>query len=98
MELIEPHITTSSSENIVIPSSLECKDRSFSGDTESSFGIEIDVGLGVFDVNGSVADADLEQVGIHIVNIGDQDDPISSNTYLIEEVEARKPSSKNIAN
>jgi hypothetical protein len=66
--LIEPDMVTENSTDIRL-SLDELHTASEDTDSENSFGVEIDVGLGVFDVNGAIEDSVVKQAGIPIVEL-----------------------------
>jgi hypothetical protein len=68
--ITEPRISVltdqSSKNDILIPSNQFESD--ISPRSESSFGVEIDVGCGVFDVTGHVDESALSKIGVEIVD------------------------------
>lgn len=58
--------------------------------SSSSFGVEVDLGIGVFDVNGAIDDDALMSAGVPIIQAPDKEVSVSTHsTPLIQEVENR---------
>ncbi len=88
VQLIEPDVIAKNSD-IRLPTRPELEGRSDESDSPSSFGIEIDVGLGVFDVNGDIEHSELSRAGIPIVEIQTESQSETEHTSgLIQEIES----------
>lgn len=95
LKLSDPQIQSQLDSHVKIPSShlVDGELESNSDESESSFGVEIDVGLGVFDVNGSVDEKSIIKQGIPVLSEpvperapGSLDNP---QTPLIQEIDYR---------
>ena len=71
LQLSEPRVESQREPDVKLPWGNDACDLTESDDdsSHSSYGIEIDVGLGVFDVNGAVDEQALAQQGTPIVSV-----------------------------
>jgi hypothetical protein len=86
--LIEPGIVTEPSADIRLPLE-EHQTESDDTSSENSFGVEIDVGMGVFDVNGTIEEFEAKQAGIPIIELQSAEKPeVLPRNNMIEIVDS----------
>ena len=89
--VIDPRLTKPDTEIVLLPRDRAMSDCSLgSHSSEASFGVEIDVGCGVFDVNGTVDEKLIGASGIPMIysdTIGQTTDDQKPPGALIQEIE-----------
>lgn len=88
MQLIEPDVIKNDQiADVRLPTLTEQDRISDESDSDTSFGVEIDVGLGVYDVSGDIDYLNLERAGIPILDAPSADKPQTTvSVDLIQEI------------
>jgi hypothetical protein len=89
LHIMDPKIEKPNDSEILIPRERSCSSFSDnSSDSQSSYGVEVDIGMGVFDVNGSVDEETLIKNGTPMIltHTVSESGPDHMESPLIQEI------------